>query len=140
VPLVTVLAVLTYPPVGGLLLIAALVHLRDRPWREVLLVVATFLAGFGIGTGVVFSAAVAARGGDPAREVVFRQEPAQRRTGRGRITEGTLRMMFYEEAGVVVRWCRATECTRLDQLADQGPVHDLGTVVGVVVPSPPAVL
>lgn len=296
---VTLLALLTYPPVGGLLLIATLVHLRDRPWRQVALVVGTFLAGFGIATGVVFAlnglafdtfgvtiagwrrpnelsslhdlrvnagrqsrqyvvlletlgwagvvglvsvgvalldakvrpallkvavavavvaglecvqtlvtgvrtnvrgslwawlalvapagllltgsrrsrrigvvalaalsvvglqawrwdldthqdtrraydaiiaAATQTRVGDPGREVVFRQDPAERRTSRGRITEGTLRMMFYERGGVVVRWCRGAECTRLDALADQGPVHDLGTVTGVIVPSPPAVL
>jgi len=296
---VTLLAVLTYPPVGGLLLIAALVHLRDRSWREVTLVAGTFLVGFGTGIGVVFvlhavafdgvgldiaqwrrpnqlsslhdlkvntrrqyrqyvlllgtlgwpvavglgSACVAlvdprvrpallkvalavalvagleclqtlltgvrtnVRGSlwawlalvvpaglllggstwsrrigaaalvlltvaglqawrwdigthqvtrrsydavvagatrtlvdDPGREVVFRQDPAERRSTRGRITEGTLRMMFYEQAGVVVRWCRADECRRLAELAARGPVHDLGTVTGVIVPSPPAVL
>ena len=49
-------------------------------------------------------------------------------------------MMFFEEAGVVVRWCRASECERLASRAEQGPVHDLGSVTGVVVPSPPAVL
>lgn len=38
------------------------------------------------------------RGEDPGRELVFRQGPAERRTSRGGITEGTLRMMFYEQA------------------------------------------
>lgn len=296
---VTVLSVLTYPPVGGLLLIAALVHLRDQPWREVLAVVGGFVAGFGLGavaafglnglafghfgvaiadwrnpnrlsspadlrvnagrearqlvllakalgwaavvgiaavvvglvdarvraallkvglavavvaglecvqtlvTGVrtnvrgslwawlavvvpagllltgsrrsraigvlalvllavgglqawrwdvgthqetrrsydaIVAAAVQTRVDDPAREVVLHQDPAERRTTRGGITAGTLRMMFYERAGVVVRWCRAEECARLAELAPRGPVHDLGTVTGVVVPSPPAVL
>ena len=45
VVLVGVLAVLTYPPVGGLLLIAAAVHLRDRPWKDVLFLVGGFLVG-----------------------------------------------------------------------------------------------
>jgi hypothetical protein len=88
----------------------------------------------------IVAAALRTRGDDAAREVVFRQDPAERRTARGRITEGTLRMMFYERAGVVVRWCRADECRSLDELAGKGPVHDLGTVTGVIVPSPPAVL
>jgi hypothetical protein len=88
----------------------------------------------------IVEAAAQTRIDDPGREVVFRQDPAERRTTRGRITEGTLRMMFYEQAGVVVRWCRGDECARLDQLSRHGPVHDLGTVTGVIVPSPPAVL
>lgn len=88
----------------------------------------------------IVASAVQSTGSDPAREVVFFQDPAERRTARGQITAGTLRMMLFEEAGVVVRWCRASECTRLASRADQGPVHDLGSVTGVVVPSPPAVL
>ena len=42
-------------------------------------------------------------------------------------------MMFYQQAGVVVRWCRAAECAQLAQRAAQGPVQDLGSVTGVVV-------
>jgi len=88
----------------------------------------------------IVASAVQSSASDPAREVVFFQDPAERRTARGQITAGTLRMMFFEEAGIVVRWCRASECTQLASRADQGPVHDLGSVTGVVVPSPPAVL
>jgi hypothetical protein len=76
-------------------------------------------------------------------EVVFYQAASERRTARGRITEGTLRAMFYEDAGVVVRWCHAAECRELAALAPlagEGPVHDLGAVTGVVVPPPPRVL
>ena len=88
----------------------------------------------------IVASAVRATAGDPTREVVFHQDPAERRTARGGITAGTLRMMFFEQAGVVVRWCRASECAQLESRAAEGPVHDLGTVTGVVVPSPPAVL
>ncbi len=88
----------------------------------------------------IVAAAVATRAGDPTREVVFYQDPADRRTARGRITAGTLQMMFYQQAGVVVRWCRAAECAQLAQRAARGRVQDLGSVTGVVVPSPPAVL
>ena len=49
-------------------------------------------------------------------------------------------MMFLEQAGVVVRWCRPPECAALAERAADGPVHDLGSVTGVVVPSPPEVL
>ena len=51
---VTVLAVLTYPPVGGVLVIAAAVHLRRRPWVEVLLMCGTFVAGFAVGVFLSF--------------------------------------------------------------------------------------
>lgn len=291
---VTVVAVLTYPPVAGLLLIAAAVHLRHRPWKQVLLLCATFLVGFGLGVALSFGfdriafghfgvaiatwrhpnaltslhdvrvnggrylhqvltlgstlrwpAAVGAatwvvaladvrvrpallkvgsaivvvaalecaqtlatgvrtnvrgsgwawlavvipaamllagrpwsrRAGQAAlavlavlgllawrtdisthqatrraysdivsaaaragHEVVFYQRTKDRSTSRGRITEGTLRAMFYEDAGVVVRWCRPAECRDLAALARQGPVHDLGPVTGVIVPTPPRVL
>ncbi|WP_392544414.1 hypothetical protein [Oryzobacter telluris] len=75
------------------------------------------------------------------QEVVFYQAPAERRSARGRITEGTLRMMFYERAGVVVHWCSPAQCRELAALAGPrggGSVHALDGVVGVVVPSPPA--
>lgn len=294
VAVVTVLAVLTYPPVAGILLVAAAVHLRERPWKDLLLVVGAFVVSFGLGVGLAFSIdaavfgqfgvsiaawrhpqplrtpadlwdnlvrylgglkalvsalrwpvvvglvaaavgladrrlrpqvlrvglavlvvaglecaqtlatgvrtevrgslwawlacvvpaalllsgtpvirragqaalavlvalgvlawhsdvsahqatrreyagiiAAATRTGPPGRDIVLYQDPTQRRTSRGRITVGTLRAMFYEEAGVTPRWCRATECRRLAALAGSGPVHDLGSVVGVVVPAPP---
>jgi hypothetical protein len=85
-------------------------------------------------TGIVTTAA---RSG---HEVVFYQRPADLRTARGRITEGTLRAMFYEETGRVVRWCRPDECRELAALVGHGPVHDLGGVTGVIVPRPPRVL
>jgi len=88
----------------------------------------------------IVSAAVATRGADPGWEVVFHQDPEHRRTARGQITEGTLRMMFHDQAGIVVRWCRGEECAQLERLGTQGAVHDLGEVTGVVVPPPPAVL
>lgn len=290
----TILSVLTYPPVGSLLLIAAAVHLRHRPWKHVLLLCATFLAGFALavvlsfglgriafgqfgvtiagwrnpnplaslddlvvnggrylrqllvlGSTLRWSALVAVvavvvglvdprvrptllrvgaavavvaglecaqtlatgvrtnvrgsgwawlalvvpaalllaghpwsrRAGQVAlaalallgllawrtdlsthqatratyaeivttasrsgNEVVFYQRPEERRTSRGQITEGALRAMFYEYAGVVVRWCRPAECAELAPLAGQGAVHDLGPMTGVVVPPPPKVL
>ena len=74
------------------------------------------------------------------RRIVLYQVPAERHTARGQITAGTLRMMFFDEAGVVVRWCRPTECAALASVARSGPVHDLGAVTGVVVPAPPATL
>ena len=43
---VTACSVLTYDPVAGVMLIAAAVHLRDRPWRDLVVVVATFVASF----------------------------------------------------------------------------------------------
>jgi hypothetical protein len=85
-------------------------------------------------TGIVTTAARA------GHEVVLYQRPADRRTARGRITEGTLRAMFYEETGRVVRWCRPDECRELAALVGHGPVHDLGAVTGVIVPRPPRVL
>jgi MFS family permease len=85
-------------------------------------------------TGIVTAAARA------GHEVVLYQRPADRRTARGRITEGTLRAMFYEETGRVVRWCRPDECRELAALVGHGPVHDLGAVTGVIVPRPPRVL
>jgi hypothetical protein len=49
-------------------------------------------------------------------------------------------MMFYDQTGIVVRWCLPSECAALAALAPDGPVHDLGSVTGVVVPAPPATL
>ena len=48
-------AVLTYPPVGLVLLVFAVVVLRDAPWRRVLLVVAGWIVGFGLGVAVAWS-------------------------------------------------------------------------------------
>lgn len=47
-----VAAVLTYPPVGVVLLVLAVVFLRDAPWRRVLSVVGAWGAAFVIGIGV----------------------------------------------------------------------------------------
>lgn len=88
----------------------------------------------------IVAQAVATGAGEPPRQVVFHQDPGERRTARGGITAGTLRMMFLEQAGVVVRWCRPPECAALAERARHGPVHDLGPVTGVVVPTPPEVL
>jgi hypothetical protein len=69
--------------------------------------------------------------------VVLYQAPAERSTTKGAITAGTLRMMLRQaQGGVVPRWCAPAECTRI--AAAKQPVVDLGTVVGVVVPPPPA--
>lgn len=47
--LVTVLCVLTYPPVAPILLVAALVRVRDRPWRTTLGAGVAFVAGYAVG-------------------------------------------------------------------------------------------
>ena len=67
-------------------------------------------------------------------EVVVYQAPAARRTLRGSTMSGIMRMMIRDELGVVPRWCRGDECTRL-ALEPSRAVVDLGDgVVGVVVP------
>ena len=69
--------------------------------------------------------------------VVLYQAPAERSSGGGPITAGTLRMMVRQaQGGVVPRWCAPAECARI--AAAKQPVVDLGTVVGVVVPPTPA--
>lgn len=84
----------------------------------------------------IVDAAIAARADDPAREIVFYQ--ADRRAGGAAITLGTVRMMLYEAGGVVPRWCRPAECAEIAARApDEGPVIDLGSVTGVLVPQKP---
>ncbi|MGW5240126.1 hypothetical protein ACWEOW_14450 [Monashia sp. NPDC004114] len=50
-----VAAVLSYPPVGVLLLVFAVVVLREARWRTVLSVVATWVAAFAVGVGVAYT-------------------------------------------------------------------------------------
>ncbi len=50
-----VAAVLTYPPVGVLLLVFAVVLLREARWRKVLAVIATWVAAFALGVGVAYT-------------------------------------------------------------------------------------
>ncbi|NUS41699.1 MAG: hypothetical protein HOP97_08765 [Terrabacter sp.] len=50
-----VAAVLSYPPIGVVLLIFAVVHLRDAPWRRVLAVVAGWVVAFGTGILVAYT-------------------------------------------------------------------------------------
>ncbi|EWT01388.1 hypothetical protein N865_08560 [Intrasporangium oryzae NRRL B-24470] len=52
---VGVAAVLTYPPVGVVLLAFAIVFLGDVPWRRLLAVVGTWVAAFGLGVGVAYT-------------------------------------------------------------------------------------
>ncbi|WP_323095398.1 hypothetical protein [Intrasporangium sp. YIM S08009] len=48
-------AVLTYPPIGVVLLIFAVLHQRDAPWRRVLAVVGAWVASFGVGVLVTYT-------------------------------------------------------------------------------------
>jgi hypothetical protein len=48
-------SVLTYPPIALVLLVLAVVSLRDAPWRRVLLVVAGWVGGFAAGVAVAYS-------------------------------------------------------------------------------------
>ena len=48
-------AVLTYPPVGVVLLVFAIVILREAPWRALLSVAVKWVAGFALGVGVAYS-------------------------------------------------------------------------------------
>ena len=50
-----VAAVLTYPPIGVVLLVFAVVFLRDAPWRRVLAIAAAWVAGFALGVGVAYT-------------------------------------------------------------------------------------
>jgi hypothetical protein len=50
-----VAAVLSYPPIGVVLLVFAVVHLRDAPWRRVLAVVAGWVVAFGTGILVAYT-------------------------------------------------------------------------------------
>ncbi len=48
-------AVLTYPPIGVVLLVFAVLILRDAPWRQVFAAVAAWIASFGIGVLVTYT-------------------------------------------------------------------------------------
>ena len=48
-------AVMTYPPVGVVLLVFAVVCLRERPWRSVLSVAAAWVAAFAAGVGIAYT-------------------------------------------------------------------------------------
>lgn len=50
---VAVAALLTYPPVGSVLLVAAVVHLGTRRWRDLVLLAVGYLAGFALGVLVI---------------------------------------------------------------------------------------
>jgi hypothetical protein len=50
-----VAAVLTYPPVGAVLLVFAVLFLRDAPWRRVLSLAGAWVAAFGVGVGVAYT-------------------------------------------------------------------------------------
>ncbi len=50
---VTVAAMLTYPPVGFVLFLAAIVHLGVRRWRDLILLAVGYLVGFGIGVLII---------------------------------------------------------------------------------------
>ncbi|HET9631821.1 MAG TPA: hypothetical protein VFP73_05450 [Terrabacter sp.] len=48
-------AVLTYPPVGVVLLVFTVLLLREAPWRRVLAVLATWLGAFALGVFIAYS-------------------------------------------------------------------------------------
>ncbi|GAA2740394.1 hypothetical protein GCM10009868_02420 [Terrabacter aerolatus] len=48
-------AVMTYPPVGVVLLVVTVVCLRDAPWRRVLAVVVAWVAAFAVGVGISYT-------------------------------------------------------------------------------------
>ena len=49
------LSVLTYPPVGVVLFLAAVVHLARRPWRDSFWLTGAFLGGFALGVGIIYT-------------------------------------------------------------------------------------
>lgn len=51
----TLLEFLAYPALTAILLVILVVELVDRPWRELAAAVGTFVAAYGVSTGVVFS-------------------------------------------------------------------------------------
>ena len=53
--LATVLTTLTYPPVGAVLFLAAVVQLRDRPWKDVLLLAGFYVVAYAVGVGIIFA-------------------------------------------------------------------------------------
>ena len=50
-----VAAVLTYPPIGIVLLVFAVAYLRAAPWRRMLTVAAAWVVGFALGVGVAYT-------------------------------------------------------------------------------------
>ncbi len=54
VVLVTALSVLSYPPLGALLLLVAVCAVRERPWRAVLTVLGWYLVGFVVGVVTIY--------------------------------------------------------------------------------------
>ncbi|GGM86345.1 hypothetical protein GCM10009721_08910 [Terrabacter tumescens] len=48
-------AVMTYPPVGVVLLVFTVVHLRESPWRRVLSVIAAWVAAFAVGVAISYT-------------------------------------------------------------------------------------
>lgn len=72
----TVLAVLSYPPVAAVLLICALVHLEDAPWRDVLLLTGWFLACYALALVLVSAFAWAAFGQFGPQIAAWRQPNA----------------------------------------------------------------
>jgi hypothetical protein len=51
---VTVLSVLSYPPVAAVLFIAAVVHLGRAPWRQLLLLALGYVASYAVGVAVIY--------------------------------------------------------------------------------------
>ncbi len=49
----TVLSVLSYPPVGVVVFLAAVVFLARRPWQELFWLTGAFLGGFALGVGIM---------------------------------------------------------------------------------------
>ncbi len=54
VVLFTALSVPSYPPLGALLLLAAVFAMRERPWRAVLVLLGGFLVGFALGVAAIY--------------------------------------------------------------------------------------
>ncbi|MEW1952082.1 hypothetical protein [Terrabacter sp. NPDC080008] len=52
---VTVLSVLSYPPVAAVLFVAAVVHLGRMPWRRLLLLTLGWVGSFALGVGVIYT-------------------------------------------------------------------------------------
>ena len=52
---VTVLSVLSYPPVGVMLFVCAVVHLGVRPWRELVLLAIGFIVSYAVGVAVIYA-------------------------------------------------------------------------------------
>lgn len=52
---VTVLSVLSYPPVGVVLFVCAVVHVGVRPWRELVLLAIGFIVSYAVGVAVMYA-------------------------------------------------------------------------------------